>query len=255
MTKLKIIVYYTGRNGQAQYFKNQMQTSLRIVSLFLMMGTNVLIAQDQMANAREIMVKTQLRNRGIQDQYTLKAMEKVPRHKFVPKASVPLAYRDGALSIGYGQTISQPYIVAFMTESLQLRSTDKVLEIGTGSGYQAAVLSEIVDSVYSIEIIKELALSAKKLLDTLGYDNVIVRWGDGYHGWPERAPFDAIMVTAGASTIPQPLIDQLKEGGRIIIPVGPPNGITELVRATKKDGKMTVEHLLPVRFVPFTRAE
>src|SRR5690554_3277565 len=229
-----------------------MDRSLAILLIFFIMGSRMLVAQDTMATERETMVRTQLQDRGIKSTSTLNAMRQVPRHQFVPKSTVPLAYMDGALAIGHGQTISQPYIVAFMTESLQLRSTDKVLEIGTGSGYQAAVLSEIVDSVYSIEIIKELALSAKKLLDTLGYDNVIVRWGDGYHGWPERAPFDAIMVTAGASTIPQPLIDQLKEGGRIIIPVGPPNGITELVRATKKDGKMTVEHLLPVRFVPFT---
>lgn len=216
---------------------------------------NTTIAQDTMVTEREIMVRTQLRNRGIKSPSTLKAMLEVPRHKFVPKIRMPLAYRDGALPIGHGQTISQPYIVAFMTESLNLAPKDKVLEIGTGSGYQAAVLAEIVDTVYTIEIVKDLAETAKKKLNTLKYDNVQVKWGDGYHGWPEKAPFDAVMVTAGADSIPQPLIDQLKNGGRMIIPVGPPNGITELVRATKKDGKITIERLLPVRFVPFTREE
>lgn len=232
-----------------------MSTPLKISLLFFVMGINAIIAQDTMATEREIMIRTQLRNRGIKDPSTLYAMQQVHRHEFLPKSKSALAYRDGALSIGHGQTISQPYIVAFMTESLNLRSTDKVLEIGTGSGYQAAVLSKIVDTVYTIEIIEELALSAKKRLDTLGYDNVKVKWGDGYHGWPEKAPFDAIMVTAGAASIPQPLIDQLREGGRMIIPVGPPDGITELVRAIKKNGKITVEHLLPVRFVPFTRSD
>lgn len=232
-----------------------MKTSLGILLIFFILASNAIIAQDTMVTEREIMVRTQLRDRGIKSPSTLYAMQQVPRHKFVPKASIALAYRDGALSIGYGQTISQPYIVAFMTESLNLRSTDRVLEIGTGSGYQAAVLSEIADTVYTIEIIKDLAVSAKKRLETLRYNNVQVKWGDGYHGWPEKAAFDAIMVTAGADSIPQPLIDQLKDGGRMIIPVGPPNGVTELVRATKKDGKITVERLLPVRFVPFTRAE
>ena len=215
----------------------------------------MLVAQDTMATERETMVRTQLRDRGIKATSTLNAMRQVPRHQFVPKSTVPLAYMDGALAIGHGQTISQPYIVAFMTESLNLRSSDKVLEIGTGSGYQAAVLSKIVDTVYTIEIIKDLALSAKKRLGAMEYHNVQVKWGDGYHGWPEKAPFDAIMVTAGADSIPRPLIDQLKDGGRIIMPIGPPDGITELVRATKKDGKVTIERLLPVRFVPFTRAE
>jgi len=215
----------------------------------------MLVAQDTMATERETMVRTQLQDRGIKSTSTLNAMRQVPRHQFVPKSTVPLAYMDGALAIGHGQTISQPYIVAFMTESLNLRSSDKVLEIGTGSGYQAAVLSKIVDTVYTIEIIKDLALSAKKRLGAMEYHNVQVKWGDGYHGWPEKAPFDAIMVTAGADSIPRPLIDQLKDGGRIIMPIGPPDGITELVRATKKDGKVTIERLLPVRFVPFTRAE
>lgn len=215
----------------------------------------MLVAQDTMATERETMVRTQLQDRGIKSTSTLNAMRQVPRHQFVPKSTVPLAYMDGALAIGHGQTISQPYIVAFMTESLNLRSSDKVLEIGTGSGYQAAVLSKIVDTVCTIEIIKDLALSAKKRLGAMEYHNVQVKWGDGYHGWPEKAPFDAIMVTAGADSIPRPLIDQLKDGGRIIMPIGPPDGITELVRATKKDGKVTIERLLPVRFVPFTRAE
>lgn len=208
-----------------------------------------------MVTAREKMVRSQIRDRGISDLSTLYAMQQVPRHKFVPKAKVSLAYMDGPLSIGHGQTISQPYIVAFMTESLGLKPADRVLEIGTGSGYQAAVLSMIVEEVYSIEIIKDLAHSAQKRLDTLGYNKVTVKWGDGYHGWPENAPFDAIMVTAGADSIPRPLIDQLKDGGRMIIPVGSKQGTTELVRVIKKNGKIRTERLLPVRFVPFTRAE
>src|SRR5690554_6137424 len=183
-----------------------MNKSISVILLLFMMGGNPIIAQDTMAKEREIMVRTQLRDRGIKAETTLNAMQEVPRHSFVTKGSTSLAYRDGALSIGHGQTISQPYIVAFMTESLNLSANDKVLEIGTGSGYQAAVLAEIADVVYTIEIIKDLAISAGKRLENLGYDNVQVKWGDGYHGWPEKAPFDAIMVTAGADSIPQPLI-------------------------------------------------
>ena len=193
-------------------------------------------------------VKTQLQARGIKDPLTLYSMTNVPRHEFVPKNLVEHAYRDGALPIGSDQTISQPYIVAFMTETLKLKSTDRVLEIGTGSGYQAAVLGKIVDSVYTIEIIKDLAMSAKSRLKNLGYHN-------GYHGWPEKAPFDAIMVTAGAEAIPQPLLDQLKDGGHMVIPVGPSDNVTYLVSVLKKKDRIITKELFPVRFVPFTRNE
>lgn len=217
--------------------------------------TSVLIAQNDQVINREQMVKTQLEARGIKDHLTLYSMLNVPRHEFVPKNLVEHAYKDGALPIGSGQTISQPYIVAFMTQTLKLKSTDKVLEIGTGSGYQAAVLGKIVDSVFTIEIIKDLALSAKSRLKNLGFDNVIVKWGDGYHGWPEKAPFDAIMVTAGAESIPQPLVDQLKNGGHMVIPVGPSDNVTYLVSVFKKKDRIITKNLFPVRFVPFTRKQ
>ncbi len=219
---------------------------------FLCIAFSLGFAQDYTAK-RELMVKTQLQARGIKDPATLKAMANVPRHQFVPENIREYAYRDGALPIGNSQTISQPYIVAFMTESLQLKSGDRVLEIGTGSGYQAAILAKIVDSVYTIEIIKDLATTAKDRLKKLGYSNVVVKWGDGYHGWPTKAPFDAIMVTAGADSIPQPLLDQLKVGGKMIIPVGPYNSVRQLVLAHKKKNKITTQNLMAVRFVPFTR--
>jgi protein-L-isoaspartate(D-aspartate) O-methyltransferase len=209
--------------------------------------------QEQYPVQRENMVKTQLENRGISDKVTLKAMSSVPRHEFVPGRLKNRAYEDGPLPIGEGQTISQPYMVAFMTQSLDLKSDSKVLEIGTGSGYQAAVLAEIVDSVYTIEIVKKLGLQAKEKLKELGYTNVNVKIGDGYHGWPEKSPFDAIIVTAGAETIPPALIDQLKEGGRLIIPQGGKNSVQQLVLATKSGDGLKTKELLPVRFVPFTR--
>lgn len=217
--------------------------------------SGILIGQNDYVMQREQMVKTQLQARGIKDPLTLYSMTNVPRHEFVPKNLVEHAYRDGALPIGSDQTISQPYIVAFMTETLKLKSTDRVLEIGTGSGYQAAVLGKIVDSVYTIEIIKDLAMSAKSRLKNLGYHNVVVKWGDGYHGWPEKAPFDAIMVTAGAEAIPQPLLDQLKDGGLMVIPVGPSDNVTYLVSVLKKKDRIITKELFPVRFVPFTRNE
>ena len=221
---------------------------------FLCIAFSMGFAQDYPAK-REQMVKTQLQARGIKDPATLMAMTKVPRHQFVPENIREYAYRDGPLPIGNGQTISQPYIVAFMTEALQLKSSDRVLEIGTGSGYQAAILAKIVDSVYTIEIIKDLATAAKDRLKKLGYTNVTVKWGDGYHGWPAKEPFDAIMVTAGADSIPQPLLDQLKVGGKMIIPVGPYNSVRQLVLAQKKKNKITTKNLMAVRFVPFTRGE
>lgn len=202
---------------------------------------------------REKMVRTQIKTRGITNSATLYAMLNVPRHEFVPENQRDYSYSDSPLPIGKGQTISQPFIVAYMTQALKLESTDKVLEVGTGSGYQAAVLSKIVDSVYTIEIIKDLALSSEETLKKLGYSNVIVKWGDGYNGWPKKAPFDAIMVTAGAVSIPQPLVDQLKVGGRMIIPVGPHYGTRQLVLIIKKKNRIVKKNVMLVRFVPLTR--
>ncbi|WP_282160764.1 protein-L-isoaspartate(D-aspartate) O-methyltransferase [Ulvibacterium marinum] len=215
------------------------------------MGTT--LAQIDFKAQREHMVKVQLRNRDITDPATLEAMLKVPRHQFVPQNLREVAYTDGPLPIGEGQTISQPYIVAYMTQVLELQPDHKVLEIGTGSGYQAAVLAEIVDSVYTMEIVQKLGHYARKRLKKQQYNNVQVRIGDGYHGWPEKAPFDGIMVTAGAEQIPPKLTEQLKEGGKMIIPVGPHRGIRHLVLLTKKKGKIKRKNIMAVRFVPFTR--
>ncbi|WP_343486295.1 protein-L-isoaspartate(D-aspartate) O-methyltransferase [Allomuricauda sp. d1] len=202
---------------------------------------------------RLAMVENQLMERDIYDRATLRAISKVPRHLFVPKEQQVYAYSDSPLPIGEKQTISQPYMVAYMTQAIKPKSTKKVLEIGTGSGYQAAVLAEIVDSVYTIEIIPELGKRAKKLLDDMEYGNVVTKIGDGYHGWEEHAPFDAIVVTAGAEEIPKPLIEQLKDGGRMIIPVGPHHGIRDLILLTKNRGKIKTKNMMSVRFVPFTR--
>ncbi len=227
-----------------------------ITSLFLIDGT---LAQEglkadpsrRFQARREQMVTTQIQARGINDSRVLKAMLKVERHRFVPAYLQDRAYGDHPLPIGEGQTISQPYIVALMTELLQLKGDEKVLEIGTGSGYQAAVLSETAREVYSIEIIETLARSAKERLEGLGYKNIKVRAGDGYQGWPEVAPFDAIVVTAAPDHIPGPLIKQLKEGGRMILPVGTyPN--QELKKIIKKSGQLQISDIIPVLFVPMT---
>jgi protein-L-isoaspartate(D-aspartate) O-methyltransferase len=181
-------------------------------------------------------------------------MARVPRHLFVPQEQQRYAYDDRPLPIGLGQTISQPYIVALMTDLLKPRKDDRVLEIGTGSGYQAAVLAELVRSVYTIEILEPLALEARERLARLGYRNVEVRAGDGYKGWEEQAPFDAIMVTAGADEVPPPLLRQLKPGGRMVIPVGPAHSIQHLTLIEKwADGSFRSRQVVPVRFVPFTR--
>ena len=196
------------------------------------------------------MVDRQLAGRDIVDPQVLRVMRRVPRHLFVPERVREYAYADHPLPIGEEQTISQPYIVAFMTQALELKKGNRVLEIGTGSGYQAAVLAELVEEVYTIEIIPALAERAEKLLDELGYDGIQVRAGDGYLGWPEAAPFDAIIVTAAPDHIPTPLIEQLGEGGRLVLPVG--DEYQELMRVIKEEGEMRRESLLPVRFVPMT---
>jgi len=210
-------------------------------------------AQPSDSEARRRMVEEQLAGPGrdVRNPRVLAAMRKVPRHEFVPEAYRHQAYEDCPLPIGHGQTISQPFIVAFMTEKLEPKPTDKVLEVGTGSGYQAAVLAELVAEVYTIEIIEPLAKQAKATLHRLGYTNVHVRTGDGYKGWAEAAPFDAIIVTCAPDHVPRPLVDQLKEGGRMIIPVGLP-GDQDLVLLTKKAGQIEKRAVLPVLFVPMT---
>ena len=199
------------------------------------------------------MVEKQIEARDITHPATLAALRKVPRHLFVPAELSREAYDDNPLPIGHGQTISQPYIVACMTEEIAPISTSRVLEIGTGSGYQAAVLAEICAEVFTIEIVPELADQAAKQLHQLGYRNVHARTGDGWKGWPDQAPFDAIIVTAAAETIPPPLLEQLKEDGRMIIPLGQRYDAQDLVLVTKHLGKVLTRPLLPVRFVPFVR--
>lgn len=225
-----------------------------IFSILLLILPNLSLA-DGFERERNQMVRTQIQARGIADRATLNAMRNVPRHLYVPFAQRRNAYQDRPLPIGFGQTISQPYIVAYMTEIIQPRPEHRVLEIGTGSGYQAAVLAEIVDQVYTIEIVRPLGVQAREKLNAQ-YDNVHVKIADGYHGWEEHAPFDAIVVTAAAEYIPPPLVEQLKPGGRMIIPVGSPFQMQHLMLVEKhEDGRITTRSLMPVRFVPFERAD
>jgi protein-L-isoaspartate(D-aspartate) O-methyltransferase len=200
--------------------------------------------------ARQQMVERQLKGRDITDVAVLRAMSRVPRHRFVRPALASSAYSDRALPIDEGQTISQPYIVALMTQLLELGGSENVLEVGTGSGYQAAVLAELVTRVHTIEILPGLAASAAARLKALGYSRVAVRAGDGYRGWPEAAPFDAIVVTAGATHIPEALVTQLAEGGRLVIPVGESSGAQELIQGRKTGGRLVTRVVIPVRFVP-----
>jgi len=209
--------------------------------------------EDPYLNQRIRMVRMQIENRGIDHKSTLDAMLKVPRHLFVPEKLKDEAYDDNPIPIGFGQTISQPYIVAYMTAAIEPRTHHKILEIGTGSGYQAAVLAEIVKEVYTIEIVEELFSSAKKRIESLGYKNIKLKYADGYYGWQEAAPFDAIVVTAAAEYIPPPLLEQLKDGGKMIIPIGTPFLNQNLVLVEKSGKDFTTKSLLPVRFVPFTR--
>lgn len=204
---------------------------------------------DEYAAQRKAMVRNQIAYRGVTSNKVLEAMRRVERHLFVPAALQDHAYEDRPLPIGYGQTISQPYIVAYMTEILRLKPDDRVLEIGTGSGYQAAVLAELCDSVFSMEIVEPLAKSAKQTLQNLGYKNVYVKYGDGYKGWPGKAPFDAIIVTCAPEKVPIPLKEQLSEGGKMIIPVGD-SFVQELYLLQKKNNKIIQKTVLPVRFVP-----
>lgn len=198
-------------------------------------------------------MKRQIIARGVRDPGVIRAMEKVKRHLFVPERYRAYSYDDHPLPIGEGQTISQPYIVAFMTEALDLKPRDRVLEIGTGSGYQAAILAELVDEVYTVEIIEKLAKRARQTLERLGYKNIHVKIGDGYKGWPDKAPFDAVIVTCAPERIPAPLVQQLKEGGRMIIPVGRAGAVQRLVRATKMGGQLKKKEVMLVRFVPMVK--
>jgi len=205
---------------------------------------------------REAMVKTQIESRGVKDEDILSVMQDVPRHLFIDESLWPKAYSDGPLPIGHGQTISQPYIVAFMTELLRPDTHHMVLEIGTGSGYQAAVLAKLVHHVYTIEIVPELGRNAKTALKRLGYDNISVRVGDGYKGWPEEEPFDRIIVTAAPEKVPEALVDQLKPGGRMVLPVGPRWWGQDLLVIEKDErGKVVRKNTIPVRFVPMVRQE
>lgn len=207
----------------------------------------------EFATLRRKMVENQIRARGVSNTAVLDAMESVPRHQFVPETYLAQAYNDHPLPIGYGQTISQPYIVAWMTELLELEPQYRVLEIGTGSGYQAAILAAIVAEVYTVEIIPELAETAQALLESMSIDNVHVLRADGYYGWEEYAPFDAIIVTAAPDHVPQPLTGQLKEGAHLVIPIGPPGGYQSLWRFSLVEGELFATEISGVRFVPLTR--
>ena len=227
--------------------------------LFALLGWQYFVSAQKSANeqgtdefrkVREQMVDGQIRSRGIKDGDVIRAMLKVPRHKFVPQNLEKHAYKDSPLPIGLSQTISQPYIVAYMTDAADISNNDRVLEIGTGSGYQAAVLGEIAKEVYTIEIVPELAERSTKVLRELGYKNVLVKFGNGYLGWPEHAPFDAIIVTAAPDEIPQALVDQLAIGGKMVVPVGTTS--QEMVIITKSKKGISKKKTMPVHFVPMT---
>ena len=224
------------------------------VLFFLLFSISCTQNDPNFDHLRKVMIKNQLQSRGIRDDAVLDVMRSVERHNFVPENYRDRAYSDGPLPIGHGQTISQPYIVAFMTEQLQVSSQHKILEIGTGSGYQAAILGELAKHVFTIEIIPELAKGAKNILNHLSYKNITVRAGDGYKGWPEEAPFERIMVTAAPTEVPQTLVDQLAPGGRMILPVGAQFLVQYLWVIEKDDqGTVTKEKILPVRFVPMVK--
>jgi protein-L-isoaspartate(D-aspartate) O-methyltransferase len=214
--------------------------------------TDMSASADPFAAARVRMVETQMKNRDVTDSKVLAIMEKVPRHRFVLPQDVNRAYEDNPLPIGHGQTISQPYMVALMTQLLKIKPGDKILEVGTGSGYQAAILAELTDQVYTVEIIPDLAEAAAKRLSELGYTQVQVRNADGYYGWEEYAPYDAIIVTAAPDHIPQPLVRQLKDGGKLVIPVGPAGAMQSLWLVERHGEQVTSRQVLDVVFVPLT---
>lgn len=251
----------TRTQGIGHWNDVRVSISISLVALFLICGRVDAQADDETQAAREGMVRIQIAGSlfgrtPVTDEAVLKAMRTVQRHKFVPPSVAGSAYADTPLPIGHAQTISQPYIVAYMTEALRPKPGDIVLEVGTGSGYQAAVLGEIVAKVYTIEIVPELGKAADALLHELGYENVQVRVGDGYLGWPEYAPFDGIIVTAAPDHIPEPLLEQLKPGGRLVIPVGPEHQTqTLLVLEKQRDGSVVSEEKMLVRFVPLTGDE
>ena len=225
--------------------------------ILILLSFSTCSAREEMdfTRLREAMVSRQVIDRGVNDPDVIKAMREVPRHLFVPRKNRAFSYADHPLPIGKGQTISQPYIVAFMTEALKLRPGERVLEIGTGSGYQAAILAELINEVYSIEIIEPLGKSARETLEKLGYKNVHIKIGDGHKGWPQKAPFDAIIVTCAPEQIPRPLVEQLREGGRIIIPVGRKGAVQKLVRAVKTGKLLKTEDVMLVRFVPMVSGD
>ena len=226
-----------------------------LAAVFLLTGAGIrppspAEEEKEFERQRKEMVADQIRRRGVEDERVLAAMQEVPRHLFVPREMQQMAYMDTPLPIGQGQTISQPYVVAVMTELAQIRPGEKVLEIGTGSGYQAAVLAGLTDKVFTVEVLPSLAAGAENRLKTMGYTQVHVRAGDGALGWPEEAPFDAILVTAAPEQVPQPLLDQLAEGGVLVAPVGPAGGYQRLRRIRKTGGKIEEEENIPVSFVP-----
>lgn len=228
-------------------------TLICFLSVFQLSGQNNNFNSGSWKTLARAMVNEQIIARGISDEKVIHAMLTVPRHRFVPVQFMHMAYNDHPLPIGYDQTISQPYIVALMTELLDIKSNDIVLEIGTGSGYQAAVLSKLCKQVYTIEIVKPLAERSAELLTSMGYDNIRVKWGDGYLGWPEFAPFDKIIVTAAPEQIPQALVDQLKIGGKMVLPVG--TSYQELIVITKTGQGITKDTIIPVRFVPMIHGD
>jgi len=234
-------------------YTNRVMPLLITIFFFITPFKQVLLAQN-FEQLRNIMVEEQLKKRKIKSEQVLEAMRTVPRHLFVPKDKQRQAYNDSPLPIGLEQTISQPYIVAFMTEQLELKPGMKVLEIGTGSGYQAAILAHLGCEVYTIELLEELAVRAEKVINELNYKNVKIKCGDGYLGWSEEAPFDAIMVTAAPEKIPEKLIEQLKDGGKMIVPVGPLYSLQSLKLITKKNNKTIEKDLIPVMFVPMVHS-
>ena len=228
------------------------QSTATLLPVIELPATSLATESVQYADARNEMVETQIENRGVSDPLVLEAMRSVPRHEFVPEEYLDQAYADHPLPIGFGQTISQPYIVALMSEALGVEPGDKVLEIGTGSGYQAAVLAQMGMQVYTVEIIPELAERAQGVLEDLGYSDVAVLNADGYFGWEEHAPYDAIIVTAAPDHLPQPLASQLKEGGRLVIPIGPIGAVQTLWQFEKVNEELEATNLGGVRFVPLT---